>query len=128
MILTDKPGRDAPRLVLGYEAMKIAAYGTLLSALAFGVSPFTKTPEVLQYGALSILGWMVWYLLARAFPAHVKAQERERAAYLAAQQEERRSYLEAQAETRGDFRESLAGMAHSLDCMAIAISESRRRG
>lgn len=84
--------------------MKWAAYGTLLSVGTFGGSSFTRGPEMLQLGALSLLGWIVWYLLVRAFPAHVKAQA-----------DERKAFLKAQEEARDDFKESIRELTHTIE-------------
>ena len=84
--------------------MKWAAYGTLLSVGTFGGSSFVKAPEMLQLGALSLLGWIVWYLLVRAFPAHVKAQA-----------DERKAFLKAQEEARDDFKESIRELTHTIE-------------
>lgn len=105
--------------------MRVAAYGVFSSVLAMSMADALSAPQAVQYGALTILGWMVWYLLARAFPAHIKAQEKERQAFLEAQEKERAAYLEAQRVTRQEFRESLASLGHSLDCMAVVIGEGR---
>ncbi len=87
--------------------MKWAAYGTLLSAGTLGGSAFAKAPEMLQLGALSLLGWIVYYLLVKAFPAHIKAQE-----------EAREAFLEAQAEAREDFKESIRELTHTIELIA----------
>ena len=101
--------------------MRLAAYGIFGSVMAMSLADLTKTPLAVHYGALTILGWMVWYLLVRAFPAHVKSQREDRAAFLVAQKEEREGFLEAQEATRRDFRDS-------LHCMTEAIAEARREG
>jgi hypothetical protein len=70
----------------------------------FEFSNITKAPEMLQLGALSLLGWIVWYLLVKAFPAHVKSQAEERAAF-----------LEAQEAARDDFKESIRELTHTIE-------------
>jgi hypothetical protein len=94
--------------------MKFAAYGIFGSTLAMDLADILSAPQAVQYGALAILGWLVWYLLARSFPAHIRSQKEDRAAFLAAQKEEREGFLAAQAEARRDFRESLADLSSSL--------------
>lgn len=59
--------------------------------------PFEYT---VQYSALGILGWAVWYMLARAFPRHLEAQQKERQDLLEA-------HLEAQKNTRKEFQDAL---------------------
>jgi hypothetical protein len=55
-----------------------------LLATADNVAQFTGFGElVLQGGALAILGWTVWYLLARTFPAQTAALKEQRDAFLA---------------------------------------------
>ncbi len=84
--------------------MKWAAYGILLSVGTIGSSSLVKGPAMLQFGALSLLGWIVWYLLVRAFPSHIKAQADERAAF-----------LKAQEEARDDFKESIRELTHTIE-------------
>lgn len=54
-------------------------------------SPFEYT---VQYSALGILGWAVWYMLAKAFPRHLRAQQEEREVILKAHQEALDTILE----------------------------------
>ena len=68
--------------------MRIPAYGlvigvsmTLLGDLPAELSPVA--PQILQGGALVILSWVVWYLLARTFPNHTAAMASQRDAFLA---------------------------------------------
>jgi len=105
--------------------MKVAAYGAFVSVLAIGLADLTKAPDMIQYGALSLLGWIVWYLLAKAFPAHVRSQKEEREAFLHFHTKEREDFLESQDNARRDFRESLQSMARSIDCMAVAMAKER---
>ena len=62
--------------------MRVAAHCVLSSVLTMSMADAVSAPQAVQYGALTILGWTVWYLLARAFPAHIRAQEKERQAFL----------------------------------------------
>lgn len=98
--------------------MRIAAYGFLL-----GTGVFTAFPGslIIQGGALVILGWAVWYLLARAFPAHFKAAREERELFLETLQAEREEFLKVQENTRRNFRESINALASSLDCLTAAL-------
>jgi len=96
--------------------MKIAAYGLLVSVMAVGTAAQVAAPAAVQYGALGLLGWMCWYILARAFPVHIKAQQEDRAAYLAEQRE-----------TRREFTESLDDLGRSLDYMTGTIQGCQLR-
>ena len=58
----------------------------------------------IQGGALAILGWAIWYLLAKALP------------------QERDLFLAAQRETRKAFQRSLHTLAHSFECLASAVT------
>ena len=53
-----------------------------------------------QYSALGILGWAVWYMLARAFPRQLRAQKEERKVLIDAQ-------LNAQENMRKEFQNAL---------------------
>ncbi len=96
--------------------MKIAAYCTLLSIGSFSLADLTKSPLLLQFGALSLLGWIVWYLLVRVFPQHLTAQKEQREAFLA-----------AQAAAREDFREALENITNTLERLATAASGRSKR-
>lgn len=57
---------------------------------------------LLQGGALAVLAWVVWYMLAKAFPAHNKALKDQREDFLTylkengdALREDRKSFYEA---------------------------------
>lgn len=66
--------------------MRIPAYGLasgvsmLLAADTF-ISPIA--PQILQGGALGVLAFTVWYMLAKTFPAHTAALKDQRDAFLA---------------------------------------------
>ncbi len=96
--------------------MKTAAYSILLSVGALSIADFSRSPLILQFGALSLLGWIVWYLLVRVFPQHVAAQKEQREAFLAAQEA-----------AREDFKEALQNITHSLDLMSTAVSGHLKR-
>ena len=68
--------------------MKLLAYGPIAAATIFlaadatpGVSSFLP-PEIVQGSALAVLGWTIYYVLARVFPAHQRAQKEQRDAFL----------------------------------------------
>lgn len=64
--------------------MRLPAYTLIVGVsmlLAADLSPVA--PQILQGGALAILGWTVWYLLTRTFPAQIAAQKEQRDAFLA---------------------------------------------
>lgn len=106
--------------------MRFAAYGVLSSVLALDLGSAIGAPQI-QYGALAILGWMVWYLLAKAFPQHIESQKADRDAFLKAQKEGREAFFEEQATTRMEYQKSFADMAHTVDCFSVVIQECRHR-
>ena len=106
--------------------MRIAAYTIWGSTIAMGLADFMAAPQAIQHGALAILGLMVWYLLARTLPAQAEAQREDRAAFLVSQEKDRKAYLAAQEASRRDTNTTLAGLASSLDNMAVIISSVRR--
>lgn len=59
----------------------IAAVASLLAIDSTDMVP-AMAPEMLQGGALAVLAWTIWYVLARVFPAHEKAQRDQRDAFL----------------------------------------------
>ncbi len=66
--------------------MKLLAYGPILGMSALlAVEPVVPSvpPEMLQGGALAVLAWVVWYLLAKVFPAQIAAQKEQRDAFFA---------------------------------------------
>ena len=103
--------------------IRITAYGFLTGTMTMFASSLTSLPTslIIQGGALAILGWTVWYMLAKAFPAILKAAKEERAVWLKAQEEERKDFLESQEDTRREFRESLSNITNSLDCLTAAL-------
>lgn len=50
---------------------------------------------LLQGGALAVLAWVVWYMLAKAFPAHNKALKDQREDFLEALKEDRKQFYES---------------------------------
>lgn len=91
--------------------MKFAAYGIFGTTLGFGAIDAVSGPVAVQYGALAILGWVVWYLLARAMPALMRAQEKEREAFL---------------ESQNATSHALSEVSRSVDRLTEATSEARR--
>lgn len=87
--------------------MYTAAYSFLFGTTVLLASDVVPWPGTVQYGALAILAWAVWYMLARAFPQHIKAQQKERDAFLAAQADDRKAFLESQTLARREFRDAL---------------------
>ena len=83
------------------------AYGFLLGT---GMLATLPTSLFIQGGALAILGWAVWYLLARAIPAILKSARDERVLF-----------LEAQEASRREFMESLASLTGSLNTLTAAL-------
>lgn len=103
--------------------MKFAVCGYLIGAVSIIAAGFQDTVPAVSGGSLAILGGTVWYLLARAFPAHCKAQRDDRMAYLVAQTEERKAYLTETATARREFRRSLRQVVRSVDGLTRAIAE-----
>lgn len=97
--------------------MKTAGYCVLLASSGFIASDYLPGAEVIQCSALAILGWVVWYLLARAMPAHTRALEADR-----------RAFLEAQREERREFRDSLASLTGAVDRVTTAIIGNHLKG
>ena len=50
--------------------------------------------HLLQGGALGVLAWTIWYMLAKAFPAHNKALRDQREAFLAVLKEDKEALRE----------------------------------
>lgn len=74
--------------------MRLAANLTMFSAFTLAATgPAAGFGDVsnlvVQGGALAILGWMVWYLMSRTFPAHTKALHQQRTDFLDALRAER---------------------------------------
>jgi len=88
-------------------------------------SEFLETPGAVTYGlqggAMALLAWMVWYLLARMFPAHVKAIREQQNDFLVALKEERieargilNAFLGALQDERAETKEALRVFQESL--------------
>lgn len=91
--------------------MRWSACGFLIGSATLASLP---TSLIIQGGALAILGWALWYLLAKALPAILKAGREEREL----QQE---LYLAAQEDDRREFRESLSALTGSLNTLTAAV-------
>jgi hypothetical protein len=76
--------------------MRIAAFGFLLGSATLASLP---TSLFIQGGALAILAWTVWYLLACAIPTRDKQHREERKMFIVAQE----------------------ALTHSLDRLTVAL-------
>jgi hypothetical protein len=88
--------------------LRFTAYCCLLSTssvLATGATPDIAgaSPQVFQGGAVAVLCWAVWYLLARSQP-------RLQNAIL----ESHKAHIDAQAKARDDFKESLRAVVDAV--------------
>ena len=83
--------------------MKFLALAPFFSVSMFAVADSNllspPTSGMLQGGALAVLAWVVWYMLAKAFPAHNKALK-----------DQREDFLEA-------LRDSLAGLKENNEAL-----------
>jgi len=80
----------------------IFAASSLFATVSAFQSPTSST--MIEGGALAILGWTVWYSLARALPR------------------ERNEFLQAQDNTRRDFRRSLHKLAMAIEKLTLTLS------
>lgn len=83
--------------------MRLIATAQLLGVSMLMASSATSfVPEnassVLQGGALAVLSWVVWYMLAKALPAHNKALKDQREDFLAALKEDRQQFYKSMQE------------------------------
>jgi len=76
--------------------------------------PMDMYSQILQGGALAVLGWTVWYMLAKAFPAHIVATKEQRDAFLAALHSEKEETQIERREVRCLISE-LVGMLRGMD-------------
>ncbi|KKL78059.1 hypothetical protein LCGC14_2028630 [marine sediment metagenome] len=88
--------------------MKILALASLCSVSMLLISNTMPTlpeatPLFLQGGALAVLGWVMWYMLTKAFPAHNKALKDQREDFL----ESLKQMGEALKEDRKQLYESI---------------------
>lgn len=67
----------------------------------------------MQVTALGLLGWLVWYLIAKTFPAHTSALLRVQTAFLAETRESR----EQAATSQHEFCQSIARLSDTMDRM-----------
>ena len=104
--------------------MKTVGYGLLIAAIlticagaqAAGVHPIfadgtlplgpDTVPHILQGGALGVLAFTVWFMLARAWPAQTAALREQRESFLNVIQTERRELQEERRQMR-EFIETL---------------------
>ena len=107
----------------GEMLMRAAALGFLGSSVLLATAPTTAAPMAIQGGALALLGWMVWYLLAKALPAHYKAAAEERKAYLSALALERENYLEVQGRTQDMFCKTLDDLSLSINLLSENLTK-----
>jgi len=78
--------------------------GVSMLMAADATAQMPSMSHVLQGGALGVLAWTIWYMLAKAFPAHNKALRDQRADFLKVLKEDR----EALREDRRKFASSVA--------------------
>jgi len=78
--------------------MKLLAYAPFLGVGMLCASDVTTSmpgmTNILQGGALGVLAWAVWYLLAKAGPAHLKALSDQREAFLKVLKEDKEALRE----------------------------------
>ncbi len=66
-------------------------FGTIFASGTSVISP----DKYLEGGAITVLGFMAWYFLARVYPAQEKSRDNVMKSYLHALKEERDSHREA---------------------------------
>ena len=75
--------------------MRFLAFAPLVGvSMLLAADVTTQIPNVsqtLQAGALGVLAWVVWYILAKSFPAHAQALKDQRKDFLQALRDERES-------------------------------------
>ncbi|MFA5186711.1 MAG: hypothetical protein WC551_09565 [Patescibacteria group bacterium] len=108
--------------------MRIAAYTVLLGSFLSGAADFVPDSQVLQGSALAILGGTIWYILTRAFPAHLKAISASRESFLRAYEKAQDGFLDAQEEARKDYKESLDRVSLAIERVGAIIDGCRHRG
>lgn len=84
----------------------------------FAISSLLDSPSALQFGALGILGYAVWFVLSKALPA-------ERKAFLEAQAQERHDFLRElrhQRQTRNETTKALRELTVVLGSLERAFS------
>lgn len=89
--------------------MKLLAYGPLVGVSLLLASDLNSimpdmASQVLQGGALAVLAWTVWYMLARAFPAHTKALRDQRNDFLKVLKEDQEARIEYHRQFQEDFK------------------------
>ena len=86
--------------------MRLAAYGMLFGSLFASGASIMSPDKYLEGGAISVLGFMAWYVLARVYPAQEKSRNDAMKSYLNALKEER----DAHRETMGKLMETIDSM------------------
>ena len=74
--------------------MRLAAYGILLGTVFASGASVMSPDKYLEGGAITVLGFMAWYFLARVCPAQEKSRDNAMKAYLHALEEERDAHRE----------------------------------
>jgi len=85
--------------------MKTVMLGYMLGSsliVAGDIMPWDN-PMLIQCSAIGILGWTLWYLLAKVIPLHLRTIRDEREALMQAQRREQKS-----------MQKSLRQLAHAL--------------
>jgi hypothetical protein len=108
--------------------MRIAACTLLLGSFLSGAADFVPGSQALQGGALAILGATLYYVLTKAFPAHLKAISASRESFLKAYEKAQDGFLEAQEEARKDYRESLDRVGLAIERVGAVLEGCRHRG
>ncbi len=76
--------------------MRFAAYGMLFGTIFASGASVISPDKFLEGGAITVLGFMAWYFLARVCPAQEKSRDNAMNAYLKAMKEERDSHYESE--------------------------------
>ena len=74
--------------------MRFAAYGILFGTVFASGASIMSPDKYLEGGAVTVLGFMAWYFLARVYPAQEKSRDGTMKAYLNALKEERDAHRE----------------------------------
>lgn len=74
--------------------MRLAAYGMILGTVFASGASVMSPDKYLEGGAITVLGFMAWYFLARVCPAQDKSRDAAMKAYLHALKEERDTHRE----------------------------------
>ncbi|KKM25993.1 hypothetical protein LCGC14_1589340 [marine sediment metagenome] len=74
--------------------MQFTAYGILFGTILASSASVISLDKYLEGGAITVLGFMAWYFLARVYPAQEKSRGNVMKAYLNALKEEREIHRE----------------------------------